>query len=79
MPISFYDDIRNSPGVLSAKLAVDIGLIKSLTTTVMGVIVMSMSSFIAGPVISFVFSWELTLVSLVITPLIVFASAVQAK
>jgi hypothetical protein len=48
MPISFFDDIKNSPGVLSAKLAIDIGLVKSLTSTVTGVIIMTIASFISG-------------------------------
>jgi ATP-binding cassette subfamily B (MDR/TAP) protein 1 len=79
MPLKWFDEPKNNPGTLSARLAVDANLINGLTSTTVGIAVMSLGAFIGGLIISFYFAWELTLVSLAVSPLLMYSGKVQAE
>ena len=78
-PIAWFDLPENSPGALGSKLAKDASLINSLTSSVIGLNIQAVSSFIAGMIIAFIASWQLTLISLAVSPLMVIAGMMQAK
>jgi ATP-binding cassette subfamily B (MDR/TAP) protein 1 len=77
--MAFYDIPRNAPGNLATRLAADVNLVQNLTSTVVSVMIQSISSFIAGLTIAFYSSWQVTLVTLAVTPLSIFCSAAQQK
>ena len=86
MPVKWFDEPSNSPGVLAARLAVDAklvnGILKSLliyiilglTSTCLGIIVIALSALITGPIIAFLASWRLSLISLGAMPLIILSA-----
>ena len=79
MPIKWFDEPLNSPGALASRLAVDTnsvnGIIylylfykkKGLTSHCIGIIVNAISAFISGPIIAFLASWRLSLISVAAT------------
>lgn len=76
MPVAWYDDKKNSPGKLSSKLATDAQILNGLTSGSVGLILMALAAFIAGPIIAFFYSWELTLLSLGLSPLLLWAAKI---
>jgi len=79
MPIGWFDLAENSPGALGSKLSKDATLINTLTSSVVGIFTQALASFISGMIIAFIASWQLTLVSLAVSPLMVLAGMMQAK
>jgi ATP-binding cassette subfamily B (MDR/TAP) protein 1 len=79
MNIGWYDSPTNNAAALTTKLAKDCNLVNSLTSTILGITIQSLASFISGMVIAFTASWQLTLVSLGVAPLMMVAGQIQAK
>lgn len=79
MPIEWFDKPQNNPGSLAARLASDCSLINGLTSTIIGIQISNTSSLIVGTIIAFVSSWQVTLVSLGCTPLMMIAGQLQAQ
>eukprot|EP00828_Plagiopyla_frontata_P026451 TRINITY_DN3460_c0_g1_i5.p1 TRINITY_DN3460_c0_g1~~TRINITY_DN3460_c0_g1_i5.p1 ORF type:complete len:873 (+),score=144.61 TRINITY_DN3460_c0_g1_i5:314-2932(+) len=79
MPAHWFDETANSPGTLSSKLTFDANQVRGLTADCIGIIVASLSAFTVGPIIAFIASWRLTLVSLAITPLLILGAKYQAE
>ena len=52
--IGFFDDNKNSTGVLTTKLATDATLVQALTTQRVSVIIQNVATAVAGLVIAFV-------------------------
>jgi len=77
--IGWFDLPENAPGVLIARLSTETNLVNSLASTALGVFAQATASFISGTVIAFIASWQVTLVSLVLSPLVVISGAIQAK
>ncbi|CAG8485400.1 402_t:CDS:10, partial [Diversispora eburnea] len=75
--IGYFDDEKNSTGVLTSKLAVDATKVDGLTGLLMGNIFYSLTSFTSGLIIAFIFGWKLTLVVLATVPLFVISSRLQ--
>ena len=73
----FDDDTKNSVGVLSAKLASDVGYIQGLTGQLLGTIVQTIATLVAGFTIAFVNGWQLTLIILAILPVMAAGQALQ--
>ncbi|KAI9311518.1 P-loop containing nucleoside triphosphate hydrolase protein [Dichotomocladium elegans] len=68
--IGYFDDDEHSMGALTSKLAIDSKNVNELATKVWGDIAQIASICITGLVISFVYSWTLTLIILCISPFI---------
>lgn len=79
MPMGWFDLPENSPGALAAKLSKDASLVNTLTSSVLGIFTQALSSFITGMIIAFIASWQLTLVSLALSPLMIMAGKMQAQ
>lgn len=79
MPGGWYDLPVNCPGNLTASLAVDSSLINSLTSNIISIQIQNFSSLMMGLTISFLYSWQLSLVSLGIMPLMIGAGVAQGK
>jgi len=79
MPIGWFDLPENAPGALCSKLAKDATLINSLTGSVIGIFTQAIGSFVSGMIFAFIASWQLTLISLALSPLMVVAGKMEAQ
>ncbi|CAO3597713.1 unnamed protein product [Absidia cylindrospora] len=77
--VGYYDASENSTGALTAKLAVDAKNVNEMITKVWGEIIQTILTGVSGLVIAFVFSWQLTLVILGITPLLIAGALYETK
>jgi ATP-binding cassette subfamily B (MDR/TAP) protein 1 len=75
----FDDDINNGVGILLAKLATDADLIQGLMGQLLGVVVQTAATVIAGLVIAFVNGWALTLIILALMPIMGIAGYMEFK
>jgi ATP-binding cassette, subfamily B (MDR/TAP), member 1 len=78
-PMSFFDQPSNNPGVLSSRVSIDTQEFHGLINNFMGVIFQGMAGFIIGMIIAFIFSWQLTLVCLGLSPLITIGQMILGK
>lgn len=79
MSIPWFEENRNNASVLSSRLSTDCQSVNALTTFYFAIIVQSLSSVIAGIIISFIFSWRIALVALALVPLILAVGVIQVK
>ncbi|XP_063789643.1 bile salt export pump-like [Pseudophryne corroboree] len=77
--IGWFDDAKNSPGALTTRLATDASQVQGATGAQIGMIVNSLTNIGASLIISFYFSWKLSLVVLCFLPLIGLSGLFQAK
>ncbi|XP_075140324.1 bile salt export pump-like [Leptodactylus fuscus] len=77
--IGWFDDAHNSPGALTTRLATDASQVQGATGSQIGMIVNSITNIAASLIISFYFSWKLSLVVLCFLPLIGLSGVFQAK
>ncbi|KFW86860.1 Bile salt export pump, partial [Manacus vitellinus] len=77
--IGWFDDRKNSPGALTTRLATDASQVQGATGSQIGMIVNSFTNVGVAMIISFYFSWKLTLVILCFLPFLALSGAVQAK
>ncbi|KAK2856759.1 hypothetical protein Q5P01_005494 [Channa striata] len=77
--IGWFDDHRNSPGALTTRLATDASQVQGATGSQIGMIVNSLSNIGVAIIMSFYFSWKLTLLILCFLPFIALSGALQAE
>ncbi|KAM9305689.1 bile salt export pump-like [Gastrophryne carolinensis] len=77
--VGWFDDPKNSPGALTTRLATDASQIQGATGSQIGMIVNSLTNIVAALIISFYFSWKLSLLVLAFLPLIGLSGVLQAK
>ncbi|KAK4407429.1 ABC transporter B family member 11 [Sesamum angolense] len=70
MEISWFDRIENSSSAVGSRLSVDATSVRNLVGESLAILVQNISTAIAGLIIGFGASWELSLVILVMLPLI---------
>ncbi|VDM22409.1 unnamed protein product [Hydatigera taeniaeformis] len=75
----WFDEIANQPGVLTARLATEVSSLETVTGAQLGTIMESICLIIASLVITFMYSWQLTLVNVCFLPIMVASSALQVK
>ncbi|XP_055456156.1 bile salt export pump-like [Psammomys obesus] len=77
--IGWFDDLRNSPGVLTTRLATDASQVQGAAGSQVGVMVNSFSNIVVAIIIAFYFSWKLSLVVSCFFPFLAFSVALQSK
>lgn len=77
MPVSWFDKPKNSSGTLSAKLASDCHTINELITTFVPILTQTLTTLIAGIVISFIYEWRTALVAVGLLPLLIIGGAIE--
>uniref|UniRef100_A0A8C9SZ95 Bile salt export pump n=1 Tax=Scleropages formosus TaxID=113540 RepID=A0A8C9SZ95_SCLFO len=76
--IGWFDDHRNSPGALTTRLATDASQVQGATGSQIGMIVNSLTNIGVAIIISFYFSWKLTLVIICFLPFLALSGGFQA-
>ncbi|KAF8086458.1 hypothetical protein N665_0625s0023 [Sinapis alba] len=79
MEIGWFDEPENSSGAMGTRLSVDAALIRNLVGDSLALTVKNIASAVAGIIIAFVTSWELSAIILVMIPLTGINNYVQVK
>ncbi|XP_075385628.1 bile salt export pump isoform X2 [Tenrec ecaudatus] len=77
--IGWFDDLRNSPGALTTRLATDASQVQGAAGSQIGMIVSSFSNIAVAMTIAFLFSWKLSLVILCFFPFLALSGVIQTK
>ncbi|XP_056590670.1 bile salt export pump [Triplophysa dalaica] len=77
--VGWFDDHKNSPGALTTRLATDASQVQGATGSQIGMIVNSLTNIGVAIIISFYFSWKLTMVILCFLPFLALSGGFQAK
>lgn len=77
LPVSFYDKKENTPGGVATKLASDAYQLNNMISGVCAVMCMNFSTVTISLIFAFTHSWQLTLIVLGLSPLIMVAGAVN--
>ncbi|KAL4222180.1 ABC transporter B member 11 [Mactra antiquata] len=77
--ISYYDDHNNSVGALCTRLSTDASQVQGAAGARLGGTLMSVTSIVAGIVIGFIYSWQLTLLIIAFLPLLMIGGFLQMK
>jgi ATP-binding cassette subfamily B (MDR/TAP) protein 1 len=77
--IGWHDDAANASGILGAILAADVQTLNGASAEGVAVMTEAVFSLVWGCVIGFVYCWQVALVALGLTPLILVGAAVAAK
>ncbi|KAF5910749.1 hypothetical protein HPG69_004838 [Diceros bicornis minor] len=77
--IGWFDDLRNSPGALTTRLATDASQVQGATGSQIGMMVNSFTNITAAMIIAFLFSWKLSLVVVCFFPFLALSGAVQTR
>lgn len=79
LPASFYDKPSNTPGGISTKLSTDSYQINNMITGVLAVMCLNISTVAVSLFFAFYYFWQLTLVVMALTPLMVITGAINMQ
>ncbi|CAK64833.1 unnamed protein product (macronuclear) [Paramecium tetraurelia] len=79
MPIAYFDIPKNNAGTLTSRLSVDCKLINGLTSSILGINIANVGALICGIVISFIASWQMTLIMLGLAPMSYIGGILQTQ
>lgn len=77
--IGWFDAEENKSGALISRLATDTATLQAMTSDTLNQVLISIASIGLGIVISFFYSWQMTLVVLATMPILIFATLIQSK
>ncbi|XP_023045476.1 bile salt export pump [Piliocolobus tephrosceles] len=77
--IGWFDDLRNSPGALTTRLATDASQVQGAAGSQIGMMVNSFTNVTVAMIIAFSFSWKLSLVILCFFPFLALSGATQTR
>ncbi|XP_060007438.1 bile salt export pump isoform X2 [Lagenorhynchus albirostris] len=77
--IGWFDDLRNSPGALTTRLATDASQVQGAAGSQIGMMVNSFTNITVAMIIAFFFSWKLSLVIVCFFPFLALSGAIQTK
>uniref|UniRef100_A0A8I5TSV3 ATP binding cassette subfamily B member 11 n=1 Tax=Pongo abelii TaxID=9601 RepID=A0A8I5TSV3_PONAB len=77
--IAWFDDLRNSPGALTTRLATDASQVQGAAGSQIGMMVNSFTNVTVAMIIAFSFSWKLSLVILCFFPFLALSGATQSR
>ena len=79
LPVGFYDKKSNTAGAITSKLATDAYQIRNMVSGIVGVMCLNIATVGASLAFGLYYSWKITLISLVLSPLITVAGSINMK
>ena len=70
---------RNSGSAVASRLSIDSQLVNGLTSLLFAVMLHNLATIIAAFIISFIYSWRVGIVGLVVMPLMLLAGYISMK
>ena len=77
-PMAFFDDSKHDVGQLTSLLSTEVGLVQATTGPKLGVTVQNYFTVGTALIMGFIFSWELSLIVMGMTPLMMFTGLATA-
>ena len=77
--IAYFDQAKHNTGALCTRLATEASAVQGASGVRFGLIFQNIASLGTGVFIGFAFSWQLTLLILAFTPIIVLAAYIQIR
>ncbi|XP_004375601.1 bile salt export pump isoform X2 [Trichechus manatus latirostris] len=77
--IGWFEDLRNSPGALTTRLATDASQVQGAAGPQIGMIVNSFTNITVSMIVAFLFCWKLSLVVMCFFPFLALSGAIQTK
>ncbi|CAB3251562.1 unnamed protein product [Arctia plantaginis] len=77
--IGWFDHPRNGVGALTARLAADAAAVQGATGTRIGALMQASATIVIGILLSMLFTWKMTLMSLISVPLIIGAVVLEGR
>ncbi len=77
--IAYFDNPKNNTGALCTRLATEASAVQGATGLRIGLTLQNIASLGTGIILSFVFSWQLTLLILAFVPLMVAGGFLQTR
>ncbi|CAM2699572.1 unnamed protein product [Rotaria socialis] len=77
--IAYFDDPNNNTGALCTRLATEASAVQGATGVRLGLTIQNLAALGTGIIISFIFSWQLTLLILGFVPLMVIGGFLQSR
>lgn len=77
--IGYFDDVDNNTGALCTRLSSEASAVQGATGIRIGILLQNFSSLGAGIIISFVYSWQLTLLVLAFVPLMILGGFLETR
>jgi ATP-binding cassette subfamily B (MDR/TAP) protein 1 len=76
--MGWHDDRRNNSGVIASMLSGECSHLQGLSSEALGVMIESMFALVSAILIAFIFSWQMALICLGLTPLMIISSLLSA-
>ncbi|KAG9292640.1 hypothetical protein G9A89_007012 [Geosiphon pyriformis] len=77
--VGFFDEVKNTTGILTSKLAVDASKVEGLSGSLFGTVIQIFVGLSLGLAEAFYYGWKLSLVVLATIPFIMLAGILQMK
>lgn len=77
--LAWFDNKDRAPGILSNVLSEDVTLLNGLTTEVIALLVESFLALVIGMIISLIYSWQIALVSIAVSPTVIFGGIMMSR
>lgn len=77
LPMSYFDKKENTPGAISTKLSTEAYQIHNVITGIIAVVNLNSTAVICAVIIAVVHCWQIGLVSLAFTPLLIMTSFIH--
>uniref|UniRef100_A0A1A9X3Q1 ABC-type xenobiotic transporter n=1 Tax=Glossina brevipalpis TaxID=37001 RepID=A0A1A9X3Q1_9MUSC len=77
--VAYFDHPTNSVGAICSRLAADCSNVQGATGTRIGMILQCLSTLVVGTIVAFVYSWNLTLVTIILVPFICLSIFLESR
>lgn len=77
--VAFFDREENSTGALCARLATEATAVQAASGFHLGILCQNITSVGVGVLIGFIFSWQMTLLTVAFLPLVLCGTVLQAR
>lgn len=78
-PCAYFDKKQNTPGAISVKLSKDSYQLLNFLTGIVSVLCLNTATIVTSLIFAFSFSWKLTLIVLIFTPLMLAKGAIAVS